>query len=118
MNSVLVRSFALNIPGWAWAAHGVRHPLGDDFGGFQDIVPQTFDEESALALADSAPTSLLKQYLLNGTPSDVIDQLAVWRDHGVRHPVLINASLLQQKLARGAASTLPFLQILRRIRSL
>jgi len=24
-----------NIPPWAWAEHGARHPLGEDFGGFR-----------------------------------------------------------------------------------
>ena len=118
LNSVLVRIFALNIPASAWAAHGARHPLGDDFSGFQDILPQTFDEQSALDYAAAAPTSLLKEYLLNGTPDEVIDQLAEWRDHGVRYPVLINATVLQGKLRRGVAATLPLVQILRRIRKM
>jgi len=118
LNSVLVRIFALNIPASAWAVHGARHPLGDDFGGFQDILPQTFDERSALDFAAAAPTSLLKQYLLNGTPDEVVDQLAEWRDHGVRYPVIINASVLQTKLRRGMTATLPLVQILRRIRKM
>ena len=118
LNSVLIRAFALNIPAWAWAAHGARHPLGDDFAGFQDILPQTFDEQTALTLAEAAPPSLLKQYLLSGTPGEVVDQLAAWRDHGVRYPVLVNASVLQEKLRRGLKATLPFVQILRRVRKM
>jgi phthiodiolone/phenolphthiodiolone dimycocerosates ketoreductase len=118
LESALIRAFALNIPAWAWAEHGARHPLGEDFGGFQDILPQTFDEQTALAHAAAVPISLLRQFVLTGTPDQVIDRLAVWRDHGVSYPVLCNISVVQTKLSRGLAATLPFAQILRGIHKL
>ena len=34
----------------AWARHGAEHPLGEDFSGVQDLVPQTMDAETALSL--------------------------------------------------------------------
>jgi phthiodiolone/phenolphthiodiolone dimycocerosates ketoreductase len=86
LESVPIRAFALNLPAWAWAEHGARRPMGDDSTGFQDLVPQTLDEQTALAHAAAAPISALKQYVLTGTPDEVIDQLGVWRDHGVRYP--------------------------------
>ena len=104
LESVLIRAFALIIPAWAWAEHGAQHPL--------------FDEQTALAYAAAAPISLIKQYALTRTPDEVIDQLAVWRDHGVRYPVLANISVVQKKLSRGLAATLPFARILRGIRKL
>jgi phthiodiolone/phenolphthiodiolone dimycocerosates ketoreductase len=118
LESVLIRAFALNIPAWAWAEHGARHPLGEDFGGFQDILPQLFDEQTSLAHAAAVPISLLRQFVLTGTPDEVIDRLAVWRDHGVSYPVLCNISVVQTKLSRGLAATLPFAQILRGIHKL
>jgi phthiodiolone/phenolphthiodiolone dimycocerosates ketoreductase len=118
LDSVLLRVFALNIPAWAWAEHGAEHPLGANFGGFQDILPQTFDEQTALAHADAAPLSLIKQFVLTGTPDEVIDRLAKWRDHGVNYPVLCNISVLQRKLSRGVAAMLPFARILRGIRKM
>ncbi len=118
LDSVLIRALGLCIPGWAWAEHGAQHPLGESFGGFQDIVPQTFDERTALAYAAAVPISLMKQFLLTGTPGEVIDRLAKWRDHGVRYPVLCNVSAMQKRLSRGLASTLPFVKILRGIRKM
>jgi phthiodiolone/phenolphthiodiolone dimycocerosates ketoreductase len=118
LESVPIRAFALNIPAWAWAEHGARHPLGETLGGFQDILPQTLDEQTALAHAAAAPISLIKQCVLTGTPDEVIDRLAKWRDHGVRYPVLVNASILQPKLSRGMSATLPFAKILRGIRKM
>lgn len=118
LESVPIRAFALNIPGRAWAEHGVQHPLGADFGGFQDIVPQTFDEQTALAYSAKVPVSLLKQSILTGTPDEVIEQIAAWRNHGVRYSVLANISIAQTKLGRGLAAALPFAQILRGVRKL
>ena len=100
------------------AEHGAQHPLGEGFTGFQDIVPQTFDEQTVLAHAAAAPISLIKQFVLTGTPDEVIDRLAKWRDHGLHYPVLANLSVLQPKLSRGLAATLPFAKILRGIRKL
>jgi phthiodiolone/phenolphthiodiolone dimycocerosates ketoreductase len=118
LESVPIRAFTLNLPAWAWAEHGVRHPMGDDSTGFQDLLPQTLDEQTALAHAAAAPMSALKQYILAGTPDEVIDQLAAYRDHGVRYPVLCNISVVQAKLSRGLAATLPFMKILRGIRKM
>ena len=118
LDSVPVRAFALIIPDWAWAEHAARHPLGEGFGGFQDILPQTLDEQTALDHAAAAPISLIKQYALTSTPDEVIDQLAAYRDHGVRYPVLINVSIIQPKLSRGLSATLPFIKILRGIRKM
>jgi phthiodiolone/phenolphthiodiolone dimycocerosates ketoreductase len=118
LDSVPVRAFALNIPAWAWAEHGVQHPLGESSVGFQDILPQTFDEQTVLAHAAAAPISLIKQYALAGTPDEILDRLAVWRDHGVRYPVLWHVSIVQSKLSRGMSSAVSFMKILRGIRKL
>jgi phthiodiolone/phenolphthiodiolone dimycocerosates ketoreductase len=118
LDSVPIRAFALNIPAWAWAEHGVQHPLGESFVGFQDILPQTFDEQTVLAHAAAAPISLIKQYALTGTPDEILDRLAVWRDHGVRYPVLWHVSIVQSRLSRGMSSAVSFMKILRGIRKL
>jgi phthiodiolone/phenolphthiodiolone dimycocerosates ketoreductase len=118
LEAVPIRSFGLLFPARFWAEHGARHPLGDDSTGFQDILPQTIDEPTAVSYATAVPTSLLRQALLVGTPAEVVDQLAVWRDHGLQYPVLINTSIAQPDLGRGLAATLPFAQILRSVRKL
>ena len=50
LDSAFIKAFALNMPAEAWARHGARHPLGDDFAGFQDLTPQTLDEQTVLSL--------------------------------------------------------------------
>jgi phthiodiolone/phenolphthiodiolone dimycocerosates ketoreductase len=55
---------------------------------------------------------------LCGTPAEVVDQAAEWRDRGVRHLVVANFGLLQGSLRKGLASTLPFNTVLRGLKKL
>jgi phthiodiolone/phenolphthiodiolone dimycocerosates ketoreductase len=71
-----------------------------------------------LSYIKDVPVSLLKETLLTGTPDDVIDQAAEWRDHGLRYLVLVNASSMQPSLRRGLAAGLPFAKIIRGMRRL
>ena len=118
LGSVALKAFALNAPGEVWARHGASHPLGDDFTGAQDLIPQTLDEQTVLSYTSDVPPSLLKEGLLTGTPAEVIDQAAEWRDHGLRYAVMANASGLQPSLRRGLAASVPFARILRGLRKL
>jgi phthiodiolone/phenolphthiodiolone dimycocerosates ketoreductase len=118
LNSPAMKAFALNAPAAAWARHGATHPLGDDFTGAQDIIPQLLDHRTVLTLTADVPASLLRECLLTGPPHDVIAQLAEWRDHGLRYPVISNISAVQPSLRRGLAAYLPFAQILRGMRGL
>jgi phthiodiolone/phenolphthiodiolone dimycocerosates ketoreductase len=118
LNSDIAKSFALSIPAEMWAAHGAQHPLGHDFTGAQDLIPQTLDEHTALSYTAQVPVSLMKEFFLTGTPRDVIDQAAEWRDHGLRYLVAMNLSILQPSLRKGLAANAPFVKILRRLKKL
>jgi phthiodiolone/phenolphthiodiolone dimycocerosates ketoreductase len=118
LDSDIAKSFALNASAEFWARHGVQHPLGEDFSGTQDLIPQTMDERTVLSYTAQVPVSLLKEAVLTGTPEDVIDQAAQWRDHGLRYAVVLNLSTLQPSLRRGLAASIPFATILRRLNKL
>src|SRR6202165_4710040 len=118
LNSNAAKAFALNIPAEMWASHGAQHPLGEDFSGGQDLVPQTLDEQTVLSYIRQVPVSLLKEAMLTGTPEDVIDQAAEWRDHGLRYLVVANASILQPSLRKSLAAGAPFFKILRGLKKL
>jgi phthiodiolone/phenolphthiodiolone dimycocerosates ketoreductase len=118
LESTAMKTFALNAPAELWKRHGVSHPLGEDFTGSQDILPQVFDEESVLKYTSNVPLSLLKDACLQGTHDEIVDQLADWRDHGLGYPVLLNLSTLQPSLRRGLAAGNPFAKILRGARKL
>ena len=116
LDSDIAKSFALNASADFWARHSVQHPLGEDFSGAQDLIPQTMDEQTVLSYTAQVPVSLLKEAFLTGTPEEVIDQAADWRDHGVRYIVVCNVSTLQPSLRKGLAASIPLARILRSLR--
>jgi phthiodiolone/phenolphthiodiolone dimycocerosates ketoreductase len=118
LNSDIAKSFALNVSAEFWARHGVQHPLGEDFSGAQDLIPQTMDKQTVLSYTAQVPVSLLKEAFLTGTPDDVIEQAAQWRDHGVRYIVVCNISTLQPSLRKGLTASIPLATILRRLKKL
>jgi len=118
LNSAFTKAAALDLPGEVWARHGMQHPMGLNSSGAQDLLPQLLDEQMVLSYTRDVPVSLLKEALLAGTPEEVIDQAAEWRDHGLRYLVVGNVSTLQPSLRRGLAATLPFAKIIRGLRRL
>jgi phthiodiolone/phenolphthiodiolone dimycocerosates ketoreductase len=118
LNSQAAKVFALNVPADRWALHGAEHPLGADFTGAQDFVPQTLDEQTALSYAAKVPPGLIQDSLLAGTPEDVVGQAAQWRDRGVRYLVLTNLSILQPSLRKGLVAGAPFMKILHGLKRL
>lgn len=56
--------------------------------------------------------------LLVGTPEEVIDRAAEWRDHGVRYLVLANITMMQRSLRNGLAATGSFFKIVRGLKKL
>jgi phthiodiolone/phenolphthiodiolone dimycocerosates ketoreductase len=118
LSSTVMKAFALIAPAEVWTRHGARHPLGDDFSGGQDIIPQVFDEQTVLSCTADVPIAVTKELFLTGTPDEVIEQAAEWRDCGLDYPVVGNISAVQPSLRRGLAATLPFTRILRQLRRL
>jgi phthiodiolone/phenolphthiodiolone dimycocerosates ketoreductase len=71
-----------------------------------------------LSYAEKVPASLLKEFVVQGTAEEVIDQVAEFRDHGLRYPVVANSSMVQPSLRKGMAASIPFAKILRGLREL
>jgi alkanesulfonate monooxygenase SsuD/methylene tetrahydromethanopterin reductase-like flavin-dependent oxidoreductase (luciferase family) len=85
------KMYPITVGAEMWSRHGAVHPLGADFTGLQDFQPQTLDEQTALSYTAQVPPSLMEEIYLTGTPDEIIEQAAVWRDHGVRYAVVVNA---------------------------
>jgi phthiodiolone/phenolphthiodiolone dimycocerosates ketoreductase len=118
LDSEVLRAFGLNASDEVFTRHGAQHPLGAGFAGAQDLVPHDMDEQTALSHAAAVPSAVLREFLLNGTPDEVIEQAAQWRDCGVRYIVLINASVMQRSLRKALASAMPFNKIVRGVKKL
>jgi phthiodiolone/phenolphthiodiolone dimycocerosates ketoreductase len=118
LNSTVAKAYALTAPGEAWGRHGVQHPLGADFSGMHDFIPQTIDESTVLSHTAKVPTALVKEQVFSGTPAEVIEQVAEWRDHGLRQLVAINGGGMQPSLLKTMATTAPFVKTLRALKKL
>jgi phthiodiolone/phenolphthiodiolone dimycocerosates ketoreductase len=118
VNSEIAKVFTLNSPAADWARHGAQHPLGLNFTGVQDFLPQTIDEQTALNYAEQVPLSLVRELFAVGTPDEVIDQIAEFRDHGLRYLVVGNAGAIQPSLRKSAATTGPYIKLVRGLRKL
>jgi phthiodiolone/phenolphthiodiolone dimycocerosates ketoreductase len=118
VDSELVRLFTLNSPATDWARHGAEHPMGPDFKGVQDLVPQLIDEQTALSFVSKVPRELVKELFVVGMPDDIVDQLAAFRDNGLRCLVVGNMGALHPKLSKSAAATTPYVKVLRRLKKL
>ena len=110
VESDIAKIFTLNCAGEAWARHGAEHPLGSDFTGAQDLIPQLIDEQTALDYAAKVPRSLVEELFAVGTPDEVVEQLAEFRDHGMRYLVVGNAGAIQPSLRKSAATTAPYVK--------
>jgi phthiodiolone/phenolphthiodiolone dimycocerosates ketoreductase len=118
LESDALKTAALSASDEFFAQHGAQHPLGVGFSGGQDLLPQTMDEQTVLSHVKGVTPAILRAMMLTGTPDEVIEQAAQWRDCGVRHMVAGNLSFMQPSLRNGIASTVPFFQIMRGLKKL
>jgi phthiodiolone/phenolphthiodiolone dimycocerosates ketoreductase len=87
-------ALAMLLPGPLWTKHGLRHPLGADYEGFPQFVP----EEVTRAQIDDAlrqvTPELLGDGVYAGTVDDVVRDLRPLVDAGLRHVVIWNIGAL------------------------
>lgn len=112
LDSPLARALALNVDASGWARFGADHPLGTDFAGTQDLLPHLLSEQEALEFAGRVPAGLVADAYLAGTPSELLERLAEYRDQGLDYPVVVNASMFV-RFRSGLLATAPFIRLCR-----
>ncbi len=118
LGSVLIRSNGLGASDEFFARYGARHPLGAGFSGAQDLMPQDMDEQTALAHVSAVPPAMVRDIGLCGTPDEVLERAAEWRDCGVRYVVIANFAPMQRSMRNTLAALAPFAQVVRRLKRL
>lgn len=113
LDSELLRLFGLNASDEVFARFGAQHPLGEGFSGAQDLLPHAIDEQTALSYAAAIPPEVVRDFVVHGTPDEIVDQVAHWRDCGVRYVVALNLSILQRSLRKGLMAASSFNKIVR-----
>jgi phthiodiolone/phenolphthiodiolone dimycocerosates ketoreductase len=109
-------AMAMLLPGALWKRHALHHPLGDDFEGFPDFVPEEVTGAQIEAARREVTRELLGDAVFAGTVSDVVDEVRPYVEAGLRHLVIWNLG----PLARGAsaADLVRFAALIRRLRRL
>jgi phthiodiolone/phenolphthiodiolone dimycocerosates ketoreductase len=82
-----------------WRQLGKEHPFGEDFRGYVDFLPETYDRNTIEAALAALPPELLGHGLVWGTPEQVVSKLRAFGDAGLRHVVLDLASALASRRA-------------------
>jgi phthiodiolone/phenolphthiodiolone dimycocerosates ketoreductase len=109
-------AMGLLLPGRLWTTHGLRHPLGDEFEGFPEFVP----EEVTAAQIDQArrqiTAALIGDGVFAGSIEEVVTEIRPLVDAGLRHLVIWNIG----PLATGASlrGLLQLAVLIRRLRRL
>jgi phthiodiolone/phenolphthiodiolone dimycocerosates ketoreductase len=116
LDSEVIRAGALNAPDSFYAKYGAQHPLGEGFAGAQDILPQDWDEQTALSHIKKVPKEVVRNALLCGTADEILERAAEWRDHGVRYLVLSDVTALQRNTRKGLAGIPSFSKVVRSLK--
>jgi phthiodiolone/phenolphthiodiolone dimycocerosates ketoreductase len=83
------RYSALLMPAAAWRRFGLDHPLGRDFGGFAEIIPEEHQTEVLDDAIRQVPKDLIGEFILCGTPAQVASRLRQFEEAGMEHAALV-----------------------------
>jgi phthiodiolone/phenolphthiodiolone dimycocerosates ketoreductase len=83
-------ALAMLIPGAVWTKHGLRHPLGDDFEGFAQFVPEEITPAQLEASRRQVTPELLGEAAVAGSVEEVTAEIRPLVAAGLRHLVLWN----------------------------
>lgn len=94
LNHPLIKGLCLSLPDWLYKTVGASHPLGDGFHGLRSYIPSGIPREEALRLIEAVPFELVHQYMLHGTPDDIVTAIEPYVEAGATHIILHNMGFL------------------------
>jgi phthiodiolone/phenolphthiodiolone dimycocerosates ketoreductase len=94
INHRILKGFLLTLPEEAFARAGVPHPLGENSYGIRDFIPTWYQRDEMLAAIDAIPEEVVHEYLLHGTPDEIVERVREYERLGLQHAVLWNVSFL------------------------
>jgi phthiodiolone/phenolphthiodiolone dimycocerosates ketoreductase len=90
MRSSVCAAMAMGAPAAAWTALGLEHPLGNDHGGFLDLVPTRIHQpELDRALRTMRP-EVLQGQLYMGSVDEIVNEVTPLVGAGCRHFIVAN----------------------------
>ena len=85
-----IKSMLLTLPAAAFERYGATHPLGEGVVGMADYIPGRLGRDEVLAMVDTIPQDVVREYVLHGSPDDIKQQLAPFVRAGLEHVVPLN----------------------------
>jgi len=109
-------AMAMLLPGPLWTKHGLQHPLGADFEGFPEFVPESITAAQIEAARRQVTPELIGDGICAGSVDEVVTELRALTGVGLRHAVIWNIG----PLATGAspADLLRLALLVRRLKRL
>lgn len=83
-------AMAMLLAGAVWKKHGLTHPLGEDFEGFGDILPNEIPLDAFASAEKQVTPELLGDGLCAGTVDEVVAYVASLLSAGLKHVVMWN----------------------------
>jgi phthiodiolone/phenolphthiodiolone dimycocerosates ketoreductase len=82
------------LPGAVWTTHGLRHPLGVDYEGFAQFVPEEVTPAQIQDALGQVTPELLGAGVYAGSVDEVVEELRPMIDAGLQHLVIWNIGAL------------------------
>lgn len=89
-----VRYLGLLAPDTVWARYGVKHPLGEGFRGLIDLMPHQLTKAEVQAAIAEVPDEVLHDWLMIGTPPEILARIRTLADAGLRHAIIFPTAAL------------------------
>jgi phthiodiolone/phenolphthiodiolone dimycocerosates ketoreductase len=90
LGGLLLRMQALAGNAALFARSGYEHPLGRDFAGLRDYIPEWVPAARLRDAANELPVEAARHFVVTGTPSEIVAALQPFVEAGVRRVVLDN----------------------------
>jgi phthiodiolone/phenolphthiodiolone dimycocerosates ketoreductase len=104
LDAPLVKAFLLQVSSKELALRGFAHPLGDDWGGYQDINPAVLPRARILAILEKARPEMLMAMIPTGSPAKVAQAFKGFVDAGLRVPKIMDyGGMAGLRFAAGSA---------------
>ena len=90
LQAPLVKAFLLQVSAETLHGFGFEHPMGQDWGGFQDIDPAVLPRERIVEFLAKARPEMLLAVVPHGTPKQVAKIIKTFVDAGLRVPKILD----------------------------
>ena len=107
---------AMGLPPDVWKECGIEHPLGDDFGGFLEIVPSRTTPDQVEQALERLNPAILERLFYMGTAGDIAREAEPLAAAGCRHFIIANMG--GAFTGNGTADFVEMAKLMRRLRRL